>query len=74
MGADEREERLDMLKSGEIIALSAPRILDEGIDVPDADLGVVMASNRSRRQMIQRLGRVLRRREGKTARFVVLYA
>lgn len=74
LGADEREERLDMLKSGEIIALSAPRILDEGIDVPDADLGVVMASNRSRRQMIQRLGRVLRRREGKTARFVVLYA
>ena len=74
LDADEREERLDMLKSGEIIALSAPRILDEGIDVPDADLGVVMASNRSRRQMIQRLGRVLRRREGKTARFVVLYA
>jgi RNA polymerase primary sigma factor len=74
LDADEREERLDMLKSGEIVALSAPRILDEGIDVPDADLGVVMASNRSRRQMIQRLGRVLRRREGKTARFVVLYA
>lgn len=63
-----------MLKTGEITALSAPRILDEGIDVPDADLGVVMASNRSRRQMIQRLGRVLRRRGGKIARFVVLYA
>lgn len=74
LDADEREERLDMLKTGEITALSAPRILDEGIDVPDADLGVVMASNRSRRQMIQRLGRVLRRRDGKTARFVVLYA
>lgn len=74
LDADDREERLDMLRSGEIVALSAPRILDEGIDLPDADLGVVMASNRSRRQMIQRLGRVLRRREGKTARFVVLYA
>lgn len=74
LDAEEREERLEMLKTGEITALSAPRILDEGIDVPDADLGVVMASNRSRRQMIQRLGRVLRRRDGKMARFVVLYA
>jgi RNA polymerase primary sigma factor len=74
LDADEREERLEMLKNGQITALSAPRILDEGIDVPDADLGVVMASNRSRRQMIQRLGRVLRRRDGKIARFVVLYA
>lgn len=74
LDADEREQRLDMLKKGQIVALTAPRILDEGVDVPDADLGVVMASNRSRRQMIQRLGRVLRRRDGKVARFVVLYA
>lgn len=74
LDADEREQRLDMLKTGQITALSAPRILDEGVDVPDADLGVVMASNRSRRQMIQRLGRVLRKRDHKVARFVVLYA
>lgn len=74
LDADEREQRLELLKTGAITALSAPRILDEGIDVPDADLGVVMASNRSRRQMIQRLGRVLRKRDDKVARFVVLYA
>jgi RNA polymerase primary sigma factor len=74
LDADEREQRLDMLRTGQITALSAPRILDEGVDVPDADLGVVMASNRSRRQMIQRLGRVLRKRDRKVARFVVLYA
>lgn len=74
LAADEREERLDMLKKGQIVALAAPRILDEGVDVPDTDLGIVLASNRSRRQMIQRLGRVLRRRDGKVARFVVLYA
>lgn len=71
---EEREERLELLRDGRVDAVSAPRMLDEGVDVPDADLGVVMASSRSRRQMIQRLGRVLRLREGKTARFVVLYA
>lgn len=70
----EREERLELLRDGSADVASAPRILDEGVDVPDADLGIVMAATRSRRQMIQRLGRVLRRRPGKTARFVVLYA
>lgn len=74
MADQEREERLELLRDGSVDAVSAPRILDEGVDVPDADLGVVMAATRSRRQMIQRLGRVLRRRRGKIARFVVLYA
>ncbi|CAI9402688.1 sigma-70 family RNA polymerase sigma factor [Aestuariimicrobium sp. T2.26MG-19.2B] len=72
--SDERESRLEMLRTGEITALTAPRVLDEGIDVPDADLGIILASNRSRRQMIQRLGRVLRRRDQKVARFLILYA
>lgn len=71
---DERDERIELFRDGAITALAAPRILDEGVDVPDADLGIVMAANRSRRQMVQRLGRVLRRREGKIARFVVMYA
>lgn len=71
---ESREERIDLFREGSVISLTAPRVLDEGVDVPEADLGIVMAANRSRRQMIQRLGRVLRRREGKTARFVVLYA
>ncbi len=74
LDSDERDQRLELLRCGAGVAVSAPRILDEGIDVPDADLGVIMASSRSRRQLIQRLGRVLRRRPGKTARFVVLYA
>ena len=74
LGVDEREERLELFRQKDVVAVSAPRILDEGVDVPEADLGIVMASNRSRRQMIQRLGRVLRRRPGKMARFVVLYA
>ena len=36
---------------------SAPRVLDEGVDVPAADLAVIVGASRSRRQMIQRMGR-----------------
>lgn len=70
----EREQRLDLFRRHETTAISAPRILDEGVDVPEADLGIIMAASRGRRQTIQRLGRVLRRRPGKVARFVVMYA
>ena len=56
-------------------AVAAPRVLDEGIDVPDANLGVVMSASRTRRQMIQRMGRILRRkRPGIAARFVIMFA
>jgi len=50
-------------------------VLDEGIDVPDANLGIVMSASRTRRQMIQRMGRILRRkRPGVAARFVIMFA
>jgi superfamily II DNA or RNA helicase len=41
------------------------RALDEGINVPDASLAVIVASTASTRQRIQRLGRVLRPSAGK---------
>ena len=53
--------------------ISAPQVLDEGIDVPAADLAIILAASRSRRQMIQRMGRVLRRKpDGRRAQFVVV--
>jgi len=43
--------------------------------VPDANLGIVMSASRTRRQMIQRMGRILRRkRAGVAARFVIMFA
>ncbi|WP_186814929.1 DEAD/DEAH box helicase [Cellulomonas terrae] len=74
---DDRETRRALLAefhAGTLKALAAPRVLDEGIDVPNADVGVIVAASRSRRQMIQRMGRVLRKADGKQrATFVVLY-
>lgn len=69
-----RQELLQEFRVGNVTALAAPRVLDEGIDVPEADVGVVLAASRSRRQMIQRMGRVLRPKpDGRPAVFVVMY-
>lgn len=69
-----RPALLQGFESGKIKALVAPQILNEGIDVPAADLAIVIAASRSKREMIQRLGRVLRTKtDGPMARLVVLY-
>ncbi|AXO33432.1 DEAD/DEAH box helicase [Micromonospora sp. B006] len=70
----DRKDRLSDFKSGEIQVLVAPRVLDEGVDVPEAEIGVVLASSKSKRQMIQRMGRVIRPKpDRRPATFVVLY-
>lgn len=70
----ERADLLAEFSAGRVSVLAAPRVLDEGIDVPEADLGVIIAGSKSRRQMIQRMGRVIRpKADGRAATFVVLY-
>ncbi|MBW3605607.1 MAG: DEAD/DEAH box helicase [Actinobacteria bacterium] len=72
---DRRRIRLAQFRNGNLQAVVAPRVLDEGVDVPDAELAVVLAAFRTRRQMIQRLGRVLRRKpDGRVATLVIAYA
>lgn len=70
----ERRALLAGFGDGSLQVLVAPQVLDEGVDVPAADLAVILAASRSRRQMIQRMGRVLRRKpDGRAARFVVMF-
>jgi superfamily II DNA or RNA helicase len=74
MSGPHRRSALVRFESGELQVISAPRVLDEGIDVPAADLAVIAGASHSRRQMVQRMGRVLRRKaDGRRARFAVLY-
>jgi RNA polymerase primary sigma factor len=74
--SDERRRvRLAVLRSGGIDVLVAPRVLDEGVDVPDADVGIALSAFRTRRHLIQRLGRVLRvKADGREARLVLVHA
>ncbi len=66
----ERSEILDKFRSGIYRAVVTSKVLDEGIDVPDADVGIILSGTGSERAFIQRLGRILRKKEGKEA---VLY-
>ncbi|MEX2486941.1 MAG: DEAD/DEAH box helicase [Nitriliruptoraceae bacterium] len=75
LDARRRRTRMAQFRSGGLDALVAPRVLDEGVDVPDADVAVVLAAFRTRRQMVQRLGRVLRvKSDARVARLMVLFA
>lgn len=53
-------------RKGEIDVLVTCRALDEGFNVPETELGIIAASTATRRQRIQRLGRVVRPAIGKT--------
>ena len=57
----ERLAVLDGFAKGEFTVLVANRVLDEGVDVPEAKVAVVIGGQGSTRQATQRLGRVLRR-------------
>jgi len=41
--------------------LVSPKMLDEGIDVPDAEVGINVAGTKTKLQLVQRMGRVLRK-------------
>ena len=57
---DERTEILERFRSGEYSLLATSQVLDEGIDVPAANVGVILSGSASKRQYAQRLGRILR--------------
>ncbi len=65
---DERKRYLEMFRNGTLNGLVSSRVLDEGVDVPDASLGIIVSGSGSSRQFRQRLGRVLRPAPGKKAR------
>lgn len=56
---------LSRYRKGEIDVLVTCRALDEGFNVPETEIGIIAASTATRRQRIQRLGRVVRPAQGK---------
>ena len=62
-----RQRVLNEFRDGRVRILVSCRCLDEGVDVPDADIGIVLSSSAVERQRIQRLGRVIRKASGKDA-------
>jgi superfamily II DNA or RNA helicase len=57
----ERHEILTRFREGEYKTLVASHVLNEGVDVPDARVAIILSGTGSNREYIQRLGRVLRK-------------
>ena len=64
-GKSERDWILESFEEGDIQMLIAMKCLDEGVDIPSARIGIILASTTNPREFIQRRGRLLRRAKGK---------
>ena len=64
---DERKEILEKFKEGIYCSIVSSQVLDEGINVPEANVGIILSGTGSSREYIQRLGRILRPAKNKKA-------
>lgn len=66
----ERRMWLEAFNKGDVLALATSKVLNEGVNIPEASVAVVLSGSGSSREHIQRLGRILRKQPDKQA---VLY-
>lgn len=71
---EERRMVLEGFRSGAFRAIVTGKVLDEGIDVPDVDVVVILGGTSSSRQFVQRVGRALRLKPGKAKVYEVVTA
>jgi superfamily II DNA or RNA helicase len=66
----ERKFWLDSFNKGDVLALATSKVLNEGVNIPEASVAIILSGSGSSREHIQRLGRILRKHKDKQA---VLY-
>ncbi|MEC8194123.1 MAG: DEAD/DEAH box helicase family protein [Myxococcota bacterium] len=66
----ERRTILDAFEAGTLPVIATSRVLNEGVDMPSAEVAIVLSGTGTVREHVQRLGRILRPQAGKQA---VLY-
>jgi superfamily II DNA or RNA helicase len=66
----ERRAMLAAFADGRLPVIVTSKVLNEGVDIPSADVAIVLSGTATVREHVQRLGRILRKQEGKQA---VLY-
>jgi superfamily II DNA or RNA helicase len=71
----EQLERMRILQEwgNRFQVLLSCRALEEGLDVKEVAIGILITSGKNKRQFIQRIGRVIRPVEGKRAKFYIVY-
>jgi superfamily II DNA or RNA helicase len=70
--APERKAILDGFRSGRFSKLATGRVLNEGVDLPDANVAIILSGSATRREFIQRLGRVLRPKQTEAVLYEVV--
>jgi superfamily II DNA or RNA helicase len=70
--AVERRRTLQRFRSGDYTKLVTGRVLNEGVDVPDANVAIVVSGSATPREQIQRLGRVLRPKEEEAVLYEII--
>jgi superfamily II DNA or RNA helicase len=66
-----RMESIQEMKDGKLDILIASKIFDQGVDIPELDALILAGSGKSSGRALQRIGRVIRKSEGKTQAIVV---
>jgi superfamily II DNA or RNA helicase len=62
-GVAERKHILDAFQEGRYSVIVTSKVLNEGVDVPEAKVAIVLGGGAGQREYIQRLGRILRKKE-----------
>jgi len=69
----QKKKALRRFKEGEINVLCSTKALNQGFDIPNANLGIICGLTSKSLSMIQRVGRLIRFEEGKVGKIYVLY-
>ena len=69
----QKELALESFKNGSINVLCSTKALNQGFDVPDANMGIICGITSKSLSMIQRVGRLIRFKEGKVGEIIILY-
>jgi superfamily II DNA or RNA helicase len=74
MDTAQKQIALEDYRSGRCSVLLCCRALDEGLNVPDTDVGILISSSNNQRQRIQRIGRIVRKTDAnRSKRIYYLY-
>lgn len=69
-GTNDKDNILEQFAKGDIDVLTSMKCLDEGVDVPRAELAIFCASTGNPRQFVQRRGRILRKHDDKPFAYI----
>lgn len=72
--AAERKTILDRFRAGAYRVIVTSKVLNEGIDVPEAKIAIVLGGSSTAREYVQRLGRILRKKGNAEALLVEVIA